>query len=232
MKAAEADLIAAEAEVKLTIVEHDRPGRVAKDRGAASLLGLRQDPVGPGRGRRSSVTGRSKALALARNRLSYCTLAADADGVVTALAGRGGSGGGRRAAGRPSRPGRGAEAVVSLPENRVVRRSVGPGQGHPLVDPGRRSSPPNFASCRRPPTRSRAPTRPGSRSPAPAPEVGLGMTATVHLTAADAAPGFMLPLSSLLRKGGRPAVWVVGRERRAADARRRSRCGSTGRSRS
>jgi multidrug efflux pump subunit AcrA (membrane-fusion protein) len=43
------------------------------------------------------------------------------------------------------------------------------------------------------------------------PGVELGMTATVHLTPADAAPGFVLPLSSLLRQSDRPAVWVVGR---------------------
>jgi multidrug efflux pump subunit AcrA (membrane-fusion protein) len=42
--------------------------------------------------------------------------------------------------------------------------------------------------------------------------VELGMTATVYLTPADSTPGFVLPLSSLLRQSDRPAVWVVGRE--------------------
>src|SRR6185369_1050893 len=60
-----------------------------------------------------------KALALARNRLSYCTLAADANGVVTELPGEAGlvvlEG---RPVARLARDG-GREAVVSLPENRV-----------------------------------------------------------------------------------------------------------------
>lgn len=46
----------------------------------------------------------------------------------------------------------------------------------------------------------------------PGPEVALGMTATVHLSPADSATGFVLPLSSLHRQSDRPAVWVVGRE--------------------
>ncbi|MBV8311173.1 MAG: hypothetical protein JO344_12385, partial [Planctomycetaceae bacterium] len=46
--------------------------------------------------------------------------------------------------------------------------------------------------------------------PGAGPAVELGMTATVHLTSANAARGFVLPLSSLSGRGGRPAVWVVG----------------------
>jgi multidrug efflux system membrane fusion protein len=37
------------------------------------------------------------------------------------------------------------------------------------------------------------------------------MTATIHLAPADAARGFVLPLSSVLGQRDRPAVWVVGR---------------------
>src|SRR5205823_7746677 len=48
--------------------------------------------------------------------------------------------------------------------------------------------------------------------PGAGPGVELGMTATVHLTPADSAPGFVLPLSSLLRQSDRPAVWVVRRD--------------------
>src|SRR5205823_12928715 len=43
------------------------------------------------------------------------------------------------------------------------------------------------------------------------PKVILGMTATVHLTPSGAAAGYSLPLSSLLRTGAQPAVWVVDR---------------------
>ena len=37
------------------------------------------------------------------------------------------------------------------------------------------------------------------------------MTATVCLAVGDAAPGYVLPLSSVLRSGERPAVWIVDR---------------------
>jgi len=37
------------------------------------------------------------------------------------------------------------------------------------------------------------------------------MTATVHLTPSSVATGYSLPLSSLLRSGAQPAVWVVDR---------------------
>jgi RND family efflux transporter MFP subunit len=208
VKAAEADLVATEAEVKVTIVEHQRRVELRRT-GAASLsefdrtLSDRDVAVG----RRDRAV---KALALARNRLSYCTLAADADGVVTALPAEAGQ---VVADGQPvarlARDG-GREAVVSLPENRVgAARSARarvtlwstPGVAlpaelrelSPAADPVTRTYQARFAI------------------PGAGPAVELGMTATVHLTSADATRGFVLPLSSLLGQGGRPAVWVVGR---------------------
>jgi RND family efflux transporter MFP subunit len=81
LKAAEADLAAAEAEVKLTIIEHDRRVQL-RETGGTSLSEF--DKTLSDRDVAVSKRDRAvKALALARNRLSYCTLAADADGVVT-----------------------------------------------------------------------------------------------------------------------------------------------------
>jgi len=51
VKAAEADLVAAEAEVKVTIVEHKRRVELRRT-GATSLSEFDRTPVGPGRGRR------------------------------------------------------------------------------------------------------------------------------------------------------------------------------------
>lgn len=208
LKAAEADLAAAEAEVKHATAEDDRLRRLLGRR-AASIAEFEK-----GRADRDVAVGRRdravKALALARNRLSYCTLAADADGVVTELPGEAGL---VVAEGQPvarlARDG-GREAVVSLPENRVeAARSArarvtlwsAPGVSFPAVlrevspaaDPVTRTYQARFAL------------------PGAGPGVELGMTATVHLTPAGSAPGFVLPLSSLLRRSDRPAVWVVGR---------------------
>jgi membrane fusion protein, multidrug efflux system len=211
LKAAEADLAAAEAEVEYTTAHETRLQRVLQShRGATSAT-----EVEKARADRDMAVGRRdravKALALARNRLSYCTLAADADGIVTELPGEAGL---VVAEGQPvarlARDG-GLEAVVSLPENRVeAARSAlarvtlwsAPDMSFPAVlrevspsaDPLTRTYQARF-------------TLPGA-----GPGVELGMTATVHLTPADSTPGFVLPLSSLLRQSDRPAVWVVGRE--------------------
>jgi len=208
VKAAEADLIAEEAVVKLAIIEHDRRVQLRRT-GATSLSDfdktLSDRDVAVGKRDRAV-----KALALARNRLSYCTLTADADGVVTELRGEAGM---VVAEGQPvarlARDG-GREAVVSLPENRVeVARSAlarvtlwsAPGVSLPAVlrelspaaDPVTRTYQARFSLN------------------GASPSVALGMTATVHLTPAGPAPGFVLPLSSLLRQSDRPAVWVVRR---------------------
>ncbi|WP_397569229.1 efflux RND transporter periplasmic adaptor subunit [Schlesneria sp. T3-172] len=209
LKAAEADLAAAEAEVEYTTAEdvrqqllHARNATAAaeaeKARAARSVAVARRDRA-------------IKTLALARNRLSYCSLAADADGVVTELPGEAGlvvlEG---QPVARLTRDG-GLEAVVSLPENRVeAARSATakvtlwstPGVAFPAVlrevspsaDPLTRTYQARFVL------------------PDTTPGVAIGMTATVHLTPADFAPGFVLPLSSLLRQSDQPAVWVVGRE--------------------
>jgi membrane fusion protein, multidrug efflux system len=101
--------------------------------------------------------------------------------------------------------------VVSLPENRVeaarsarARVTLWSSPGGSLAAELREVSP-----AADPVTRT---YQARFSLPGAGPGVELGMTATVHLTPADAVPGFVLPLSSLLRQSDRPAVWVVGRE--------------------
>jgi multidrug efflux system membrane fusion protein len=211
LKAAEADLAAAEAEVEYATAQDARQQQVLLlHRGATSAA-----EVEKARAERDMAVGRRdravKALALARNRLSYCTLAADADGVVTELPGEAGlvvvEG---QSVARLARDG-GLEAVVSLPENRVeaaqsalarVTLWSAPDVSFPAVlremspsaDPLTRTYQARFALR------------------GAGPGVELGMTATVYLTPAESTPGFVLPLSSLLRQSDRSAVWVVGRE--------------------
>jgi len=208
LKAAEADLAAAEADVKYATAEDARQQQLLRSRatstGAAEKTRADRDMAV---GRRDRAV---KVLALAQNRLTYCTLAANADGVVTELPGEAGlvvlEG---QPVARLARDG-GLEAVVSLPENRVeavrgARARVtlwsAPDVSLPAVlrevspspDPLTRTYQARFAL------------------PDAGPGVELGMTATVYLTPVDTTPGFVLPLSSLLRQSDRPAVWVVGR---------------------
>ena len=209
VKAAEADLVAAQAEVKVTTVEHERRIELRKT-GAASLSDfdktLSERDVASGKRDRAN-----RMLALSRNRLSYCTLAADADGVITALPVEVGQvvAEGQTVA-RLARDG-GREAVVSLPENRVAIARSAPARVTLWSSPGKSI----LANLR-----ELSPTAdPTTRTyqarfsmPDAGPEVELGMTATVHLVPAEATRGFVLPLSSLSGRGSRPAVWVVGRE--------------------
>src|SRR5205085_7879605 len=102
------------------------------------------------------------------------------------------------------------EAVISLPENQTIAAKTAraavtlwsaPGESFPAVlrelspiaDPVTRTYQARFTIQN------------------PGPQVVLGMTATVHLTPSGTATGYSLPLSSLLRTGAQPAVWVVDR---------------------
>jgi len=206
VKAAEADLTAAEAEVVQATAEDARLVRLP---GAVSTSELEK-----ARSARDVAVGRrdraKEALTLARNRLSYCELTADAHGVVTALTAEAGQvvAEGQVVA-RLARDGE-REAMVSLPENQAVAAQAAratvtlwaaPGESYPdvlrelspMADPVTRTYQARFT------IRNAGPT------------VVLGMTATVHLLPANPTPGYGLPLSSLLRTGDRPAVWVVDR---------------------
>jgi multidrug efflux system membrane fusion protein len=208
VKAAEADLTAADAEVVQATADDARMARLRDTRAVSS------SETDKARSARDAAVGRRdrarETLTLARNRLAYCELTADADGVVTALTAEAGQvvAEGQVVA-RLARDGE-REAVVSLPENqadaaRSARATVtlwaAPGESYPAVlrelsptaDPVTRTYQARFTVANT------------------GPEVVLGMTATVHLAPADAAPGYVLPLSSLLRTGDRPAVWVVDR---------------------
>ena len=208
VKAAEADLSAAEAEVLQATAEYDRQLRTYRS-GGGSVTDLDK-----ARSSQDSAVGRRdrarESLTIARNRLSYCDLTADADGVITALPAEAGQvvAEGQVVA-RLARNGE-REAVVSLPENQAAAAQTArakvslwsaPNQSYaavlrelsPIADPVTRTYQARFTITN------------------PDPKVALGMTATVHLAPAGATPGYVLPLSSLLRSGGRPAVWVVER---------------------
>jgi RND family efflux transporter MFP subunit len=208
VKAAEADLAAAEAEVVQSAAEHDRQLRsVRSGAGSSSDLDKARSAREVAVGRRDRA---KEAVTLAKNRLAYCDLSADADGIVTVLTAEAGQvvteG---QVVARLARDGE-REAVISLPENQVIAAKAAraevtlwsaPGESFPaalrelspVADPVTRTYQARFTILNA------------------GPRVALGMTATVHIIPSTAATGYALPLSSLLRTGGRPAVWVVDR---------------------
>jgi RND family efflux transporter MFP subunit len=146
---------------------------------------------------------------LARNRLGYATLRADADGVVTDTMAEAGQ---VVTAGQPvarlAHAGE-REAVVAIPEamlaelrdaTAVVELWSEPGEAipatlrelSPLADGATRTFEARYAL--------------EASGPAPA----LGMSVTVTLTRADGGAAAELPVSALLDAGRGPGVWVVG----------------------
>jgi len=140
VKAAEADLNAAEAEVVQATAEDARMTR---------LLGtstVSRSEAEKARSARDTAVGRrdraKEALTLARNRLSYCELTADADGVIMALPAEAGQvvAEGQVVA-RLACDGE-REAVISLPENKAMAAKAAratvtlwsvPGESFPAV---------------------------------------------------------------------------------------------------
>lgn len=209
VQVAEADLAAARAEARNAAKEEERHHQMSA---AAAVSRGEQDRVTDGRAAADArVTRAERSLALANNRLGYTELAADADGVVTALPVEVGQ---VVAEGTPvarvARAGE-LEAVVNLPENRAgdarstARAAVWgqPGGGYavklrelsPAADPTTRTYQARFAI------------------PNPGPDVTIGRTVTIHLDPAPARPTVTVPLTAVRQHDGRPAVWRVDGDR-------------------
>lgn len=206
LKAAEADLAAAEAEATQTSLDerrihtlHDRKVATSAERDQSRSL---RDTA---QGRRNRAR---ENLKLAVNKLSYCQLSADKDGVILSLPAESGQvvSEGLPVASLAHFGDR--EAVINLPENRaasahtaraVVTLWSAPGEHYsaqlrelsPVADPGTRTYQARFTILE------------------PSSSLMLGMTATVHLTPSGSMEGYAVPLTSLARAEGRPAVWIV-----------------------
>jgi multidrug efflux system membrane fusion protein len=207
VKSAAAELAAAEGEALSAASELARVERtVAAGAGSHSDLDARRAAETSARER---VTKAKRELELANNRLAYCTLTAEADGLVIAVpveAGQVVTTG--QVVARVARLG-GREAVVSIPEHRLDVAKSGTAavslwsagsakypvklrELAPAADPTTRTYQARFAIAEE------------------VPGVELGMTATVHLTAGSGGPVFVLPASALVRQGSQGSVWVVG----------------------
>ena len=150
-----------------------------------------------------------RALGLAHNALSYATLTADADGVVTATQIEPGQ---VVAAGQPAirlaRTGE-KEAVVAVPEALIDQLRGGTATVTLWANGGSR-----YAATLRELSPSADPVTRTYLARYTIQKAGddiqLGMTATVSLRPAGSDRIARLPLSALYNQGQGPAVWVVG----------------------
>ena len=156
-----------------------------------------------------------RAVALARNSLSYARLTADADGVVTAtLVEPGQVVAAGQAAIRHARLAE-KEAVVAIPESQLAQARTGEATASLWSGPEkiyaarlRELSPSADAATRTYIARFALPNA--------GPEVQLGMTATVTIGEAGGEKVARLPLSALHNEGKGPGVWVVDVDNRPA----------------
>jgi membrane fusion protein, multidrug efflux system len=209
VRIAEADLSVARAEAGNAAKDDERYQGIAKS-GAVSQSEL--DRVQDGRRAADARVDRAQqSLRLAKNRLGYCELKADADGVVTALLVEVGQ---VVAEGLPvariARAGE-LEAVVNLPENRAEDARTAcrltiwgeSGTGYavklrelsPTADPMTRTYQARFSI-----------TNSG-------PEISIGRTVTIHLGTSPNRPTISIPLTAVRQKEGQPSVWRVEGDR-------------------
>ncbi|WP_371680643.1 efflux RND transporter periplasmic adaptor subunit [Microvirga sp. KLBC 81] len=162
---------------------------------------------------RGRMARAERALLLAENALSYATLTADIDGVVTATQVEPGhvvdTG---KVAIRIARSSE-KEAVIAVPEAQIAAVRTGVASLALWSNPDKRyqATLRELSPSADPATRTYL-----ARFSIPAADepVQFGMTATVTISEAAASEVARLPLSSLHNQGGGPAVWVVGADSR------------------
>jgi RND family efflux transporter MFP subunit len=214
LRAAEADLSAAEAERARTAADAER-ARALRAGGHIAVAALDQRETAA-RAAAERAEAAAAALALARNRLSYATLTAPTDGIVTAILAERGQ---VVAEGRPvlrladlaER-----EIEVAVPESALPALSS-PGAtarfwalpDAPLPVRLREVSPQAQGALRTYAARFALEEAPAS--------LALGMTATVHLPPRGE-PVATVPLSALHDRGQGPMVWRIENGRATAVA--------------
>ena len=164
---------------------------------------------------RGRVARAERALALAANALSYATLAADADGVVTATqiepgqvltAGQ--------AAIRIARQAE-KEALVAVPEAQIAQVQSGAARLSLWSNPDK-----TYEARLRELSPSADPTTRTYLArfalPSAGPDVQLGMTATLVVGQEGGGKVARLPLSALYNQGSGPALWVIDVDGRPA----------------
>jgi RND family efflux transporter MFP subunit len=162
---------------------------------------------------RGRLARAERALSLAGNALSYATLVADSDGIITATQIEPGQ---IVSAGQPAvRLARLAEkeAVIAVPEAQIATVRAGKASVTLWSDPNKRYE------AR---LRELAPSAdPATRTylarfaiPTAGDDVQLGMTATITVADSSDSRVARLPLSALYNQGNGPGVWVIGEDGR------------------
>ncbi|WP_084731660.1 efflux RND transporter periplasmic adaptor subunit [Microvirga vignae] len=162
---------------------------------------------------RGRLTRAERALLLAENALSYATLVADIEGVVTATQIEPGQVVSTdKVAIRITRLSE-KEAVIAVPEAQIAAVRTGVASLSLWSNPDKHYQVTlrEFSPSADPATRTYL-----ARFSIPAADepVQFGMTATVTIGETAAAEVVRLPLSSLHNQGGGPAVWVIGADGR------------------
>jgi RND family efflux transporter MFP subunit len=205
LQQAEAALAAARATRDQTVAERQRIAELrAKGWSTASDLDKARAAADQATG---AFVQAERAVTLAQNALSYATLLADADGIVTSTMAEPGQVVASGQAVMTLAHAGGREADVSVPETLLERLRTGtatvslwsrPGKAYaaklreltPSANPATRTYPARFIIEK------------------PGPNIELGMTATV--TIADASDSVaLLPLAAILDEGKGPTVFVV-----------------------
>jgi multidrug efflux system membrane fusion protein len=202
---AEAELVASKAEEKNAIKEEARFRRLAEQSATSDTQVERA--IANLTAATAHVDRAERSLSQARNRLAYCTLKADADGVVTALSAEVGQ---VVAEGTPitrvARMGE-LEAVINLPENRaddakaLATVTVWGEEGLGYRATLRELSPSVDATTRTYQARFSIHD--------PGPSVMLGRTVTIHLSPDASLSEMAIPLTAVMRQGNQTAVWKI-----------------------
>ncbi|MEO7934788.1 MAG: efflux RND transporter periplasmic adaptor subunit [Dokdonella sp.] len=204
---AHASLASAQAAFQLAKSEHDRYETLHK-RNFVSQFDL-EAKTNALAAASAHVAEARAALAAASNQAGYAELRADADGVITTISGEAGQ---VVAAGQPimtlAHSGA-SEVEISVPEQAIAELKVGgPAQIELWTDSGTRSE----GSIREIAPSADATTRSYRVRVAFADETSnprLGQTARVYLTSQDTLGQFVVPLSAIYEKDGKPALWSV-----------------------
>ncbi|MFO7307397.1 MAG: efflux RND transporter periplasmic adaptor subunit [Pseudomonadota bacterium] len=160
---------------------------------------------------RSRLARAERSVELTRNNLSYATLTADTDGVVTAtLVEPGQVVAAGQTAIRVARLGE-KEAIVAVPETLLGRVRQGEATVTLWSDPDRR-----YAARLRELSPAADPTTRTYLArfsmPDAGDEVAFGMSATLTVRGGTGEKAARLPLSALFNQGSGPALWVVDRQ--------------------
>lgn len=205
LRVAEADLVSAQSTVTQTTAEEARLAQL-RQTNAVSVseydAGLANRDVSLAR-----LDSAKKRLELAQNQRLYCELRADSDGLVTSIQGEAGQ---VVAAGQTVvqlMQGKELEAVVSIPETRVMEFrqfkpeiSLWSNPGHRIPAELRELSPIADPVSRTFDARFRLTEIPG--------DLAIGMTATVYLDSLSQS-GTPVPVSAIGNRYDKPVVWKI-----------------------